>query len=118
MIGQQLVADVMEIADKRHIDAHLEEAIANMGHGGGRLVPIDRDAHDLGAGAGEIGNLPGRCLDIGRVGVGHGLNDNRGMTAHDHGALSFTDPHGHGRMAWCRAAAQGADRVEGHRLVS
>ena len=51
MIGQQLVADVVEVADERHVAADLEQPLLDVRHGGGGLVAVDRDAHDLGAGA-------------------------------------------------------------------
>ncbi len=51
MIGQQLVADVMEVADERHAHAQLREPLLDVRHGGRRLVAVDGDAHELGAGA-------------------------------------------------------------------
>ena len=60
MIGQQLVADVMEVADDRHVDADLEQPLLDLRHGGGGLVAVDRDAHDLGAGARQRRHLARR----------------------------------------------------------
>ena len=57
MIGEQLVADVMEIADEGHEAVLPRELFADMRHGGGGLVAIDRDAHQFRAGAGERGDL-------------------------------------------------------------
>ncbi len=57
MIGEQLVADVVEVADQRHVDAELREPVADMRHRGGGLVAIDRDAHELGAGMRQRGDL-------------------------------------------------------------
>ena len=55
-----------------------------MRHGGGGLVPVDRDAHDLGPGAGQGRDLPGGAFDVGRVGVGHRLDhDRRAAADHD-----------------------------------
>ena len=51
MVGQQLVAVVVEVADQRHVDAHRGEPLADVRHGGGGLVAVDGDAHELGAGA-------------------------------------------------------------------
>ena len=45
---QQLVADVMEIADQRRIDAALAQAVADMRNGGGGFLAVDRDAHHFG----------------------------------------------------------------------
>ncbi len=49
MIGEQLVADVMEIADERDVASLLRELLENMRHGRRRLVAIDGDAHQLRA---------------------------------------------------------------------
>ena len=78
MIGEQLVADIMKVADERDIDAHAVEPLADMRHGRRRLVAIDGDADKLGAGAGEVGDLFRRSLDIGRVRIGHRLDDRPG----------------------------------------
>ncbi len=86
MVGQKLVADVMEVADDRHVDAHLEEPLLDVRHGGRRLVAVDRDAHDLGTGARQRRDLPGGAFDIGGVGIGHRLHDDRRTAADRHAA--------------------------------
>ena len=65
----------MEVADDRHADAQLRDALLDLRHGGGRLVAVDGDAHQFGAGAGERRDLPRGAFDVGRVGVGHRLHD-------------------------------------------
>ena len=52
-----------------------------MGNGGGGLVAVDGQPHELGAGAGERGDLAGGRLDVGGVGVGHRLDDDRRAAA-------------------------------------
>ena len=91
MIGQQFVADVMEVADERHVDAHPVELFADVGNGSGRFVAVDGDADELRAGAGKIGDLFDGAVDVGRVGIRHRLDDNRG-TAADH---DIADPNRH-----------------------
>ena len=81
MIGEQLVADVMEVADQRHGDAELREPVADLRHRGGGLVAVDRDAHDLGAGVRQRRDLARGRLDVGGVGVGHRLHDDRRAAA-------------------------------------
>ena len=81
MIGEELVADIVEIADERHVDAEPAEPLADVRHGGRRLVPIDGDADDLRAGAGEGGDLRHRPVDVGGVRVGHRLDDDRRAAA-------------------------------------
>ncbi len=85
MIGQQLVADIVEIADQRHEHAaRWAQLVADMRHGGCALVAIDGDADDLGAGAPQLRHLAHGRLDIGGVGIGHRLDDDRGAAAHHH----------------------------------
>ena len=55
-------------------------------HGGGALVAVDGDAHDLRAGAMQRRDLRDRLVDIGGVGVGHRLHDDRRAAADDHAA--------------------------------
>ena len=88
MIGQQLVADIVEIADQRHVDAARRELVADMRHRRRALVAIDRDAHQLRAGAPELADLLHRRLDVGGVGVGHRLHDDRRAAA-DHDAADI-----------------------------
>ena len=88
VIGQQLVADVVEIADDRHVDAHLAEPVLDVRHGGRRLVAVDGDAHQLGAGARQRRHLAGGALHVGGVGIGHRLHDDRGAAA-DHDAADI-----------------------------
>ncbi len=50
IVGEQLVADVMEIADQRRGDAALAQFVADMRHRRCGLVAIHRDPHHLGTG--------------------------------------------------------------------
>ena len=60
-------------------------------HGSCGGVIVDRDADELGAGAGQGGDLPDGGRNIGGVGVGHGL-DNDGRVGADQHA---SDVDGH-----------------------
>ena len=86
MIGQQLVADVVEVADQRHADATRQKLVADVRHRRRALVAIDRDANKLRAGAPELADLFDGRVDIGRVGVGHRLDDDRRAAADGHAA--------------------------------
>ena len=74
IVGQQLVADIMEIADQGRGDAALAQFVPDMRHGGGSLVAIDRDSHQFGAGARQRCDLRHGARDIGSVGIGHRLH--------------------------------------------
>ena len=93
IFGEQLVADIMEIADQGRGDAALAQAIADVRNGGGGLLAIDGDAHHFGSGARQRRDLRDRAFDIGGVGVGHRLHDDRRTAAdgdiadHDLGGL-------------------------------
>src|ERR1700683_2309220 len=71
VIGQELVADVMEIADDRHVDVHLEEPLLDVRHGRRGLVAVDGDADDLGTGPRQRRHLLCRPPDVcrGRFGL-------------------------------------------------
>jgi cysteine synthase len=47
MIGEQLVADVVEVADEGHVDAAPGQPVADVRNRRGRLVAVHRDAHQL-----------------------------------------------------------------------
>jgi len=92
MIRQELVADVVEVADDWHIEILFEKSLLDVRHGGCRLVAVDGDADDLGTGPRQRGDLLGGRIDIGRIRVGHRLHDDRGAAADRHAA----DPHADG----------------------
>jgi hypothetical protein len=86
MVGEQLVADIVEVADDRHLNAHPEEPLLDVRHRRRRLVAVDGDAHELGAGASERRHLLRSSLDVGGVGIGHRLDDHRRAAADDDAA--------------------------------
>ena len=86
MVGEQLMADIMEIADDRRGDPHLEKPFLDVGDRRRRLVAVDGDAHDLGARPRQRRHLADGAVDIGGVGVGHRLHHDRRAAAHGHGA--------------------------------
>ena len=103
MIGEKLVADVVEIADQRRRHAHRHEPVADMRDGGRGLVAVDGNANQFGARAGERGDLARGRLDVGGVGVGHRLDDDRRAAADDHGLFAVADPDADARPARPRA---------------
>jgi hypothetical protein len=89
MIGEKLMSDIVEVADERHRDADPVKPLADVRDGRSRLVPVDGDAHDLGAGARQCGDLGDSRIDVGRIRVGHRLDDDRRVAADHH----RSDPH-------------------------
>ena len=81
-VGEQPMADEVEVADQRHVDADAVEPLANARHGGGAFVTIDGDAHQFRAGPRKRHHLRHRCIDVGSIRVGHRLN-NDGCIATD-----------------------------------
>ena len=81
MIGQQLVADVVEVADQRRGDAALAQTVADVRNRRRRLVAIHRDADHFGARARQRCDLGDGALDISGVGIGHRLHDDRRAAA-------------------------------------
>jgi hypothetical protein len=88
MIGEQRVADVMKIADQRHIETEPFEALADLRNRGSALIAVDGDPDDLGAGAMQGCDLGNGGVDIGGIGVGHGLHHN-GCAATDDDAADI-----------------------------
>ena len=91
VVGEQLMADVMKVADQGNVHAHGQEAFADFRRRDGGLVPVDGQPHQLGAGAGEGRDLTRRRLDVRGVGVGHRLDDDRGAAADHDGRRSLAD---------------------------
>ena len=95
---QQQVTVVVEVADERRVDAGVAHALADLGHGRGRLRDVHRDAHHLGARFRERDALRGGARGIGRVGAGHRLHDDRRAAADLHRARSAADADADGTM--------------------
>ena len=63
---------------------NLSQAVDDLRNRRGRLLGIHGHAHQLGAGARQRHHLVDGAGHIGRVGVGHRLDDNRMIAAHFH----------------------------------
>ena len=88
VVGQQLVTDVVEVADERHRHAELAEPVLDVRHRGRCLVAVDRNAHQFGAGGRQRRHLPRGPIHVGRIGIGHRLHHDR-RTAADHHAADI-----------------------------
>src|SRR5262249_3309998 len=86
MLGQEFVTDVMKVTDDGHFHAALEQPPLDRRNRGRRLVAVTRDAHDFGARARKLLDLPRGCLHVRGVGIGYGLNDDGRPAAHPHTA--------------------------------
>ena len=79
---QQQVPVVVEIAHDRHPDPALVQSLHDRRNRRGGLLVVHRNAHNLRPGHRQRSNLLDGAGDIGRVGVGHRLHDNRDLPAH------------------------------------
>ena len=123
VIGEQLVPDVVKIADDRHIDVHAQQPLLDVRHGGSRLVTIDGYADELRARTRKRGYLFGCPLDVGGVGIGHRLHHHRGATAdgdvtylHGDGSVPFRGAgklHHRGVPVWPFASRDGSGDLRG-----
>ena len=86
MIGEKLVADIMEIADQRHIKAKPFQTLADLRHRSRTLVAIHSNAHQLRACPVKSSHLGDGRIDIGRIGIGHRLDDHGRRSSDDHPA--------------------------------
>ena len=86
------MADVVEVADDRHVDVHFAQLVLDVRHGGRGLIAVDGDADDFRAGARQRRHLLGCPVGVRRVGVGHRLHHD-GCAAADR---DFADFDGNG----------------------
>ena len=100
-LRQEDVPVVVEVADEGRFDARGEHPPLDLGNGLRGLGDVDRDAHHLRARPRELDALAGRRGDVGRVRVGHRLDDDRGAAAdldgthgHPDGGVAFSGDHG------------------------
>ena len=77
VLGQEQVPVVVEVADDRRV--HLADDVGDRAR---RLVVVDRHPDQLAAGLVKGAHLGNRSGDVGGVGVGHGLDDDRAGAAH------------------------------------
>ena len=80
------MAVIMEVADQRHLVAAHAQAVADVGDRLGGVMGVDRDPDDLRAGIRQLHHLARRRVDVGGVGVGHRLHDDRSAAADRDGA--------------------------------
>ena len=71
----------MEVADQGDVTAEVIEVFTYLGNGSGGSIVIDGYPHQLATGVGQRPDLGHCSLDVGGVGVGHGLNDDRVIAA-------------------------------------
>jgi hypothetical protein len=85
------VAVVVEVADQRHGEALVGEALADLGHGGRGFLRVHRDANEFAAGLEELGDLRCGARCVGGVGVGHRLYDDGSLASDGDGADADRD---------------------------
>ena len=78
VLGQELVAVVVEVADERDADPEVVELAPDDRDGARRGIVVDRHAHELAARVRERRDLERGRVGVGRVGVRHRLHDDRG----------------------------------------
>jgi hypothetical protein len=117
MVAQQLVADIVEVADQRHVDAEDVEPLADMRYGRRRLVAIDRDPYQLRAGARQCRDLSDRRRNVGSIGIGHRLYDDRRTAADLHMADHDRDGALARRRRGVRPFGQAGQRLIAHGMV-
>ena len=71
------MAVVVKIADDGDLHAEPLQPVDDRGDSARGLVGVDGDADQLAPGLGQLRDLPDGRLDVGRVGVGHGLHHDR-----------------------------------------
>ncbi len=82
VVAEQLVAVEMKIADQRHRTVVAIERFTDVGHSGSGFRVIHGNAHQFGAGTGQLQHLLGGCGYIRGIGIGHRLHNDRVAAAH------------------------------------
>ena len=77
VLRQQLVAVIVEIADQGRVAAQRIQPLADTHDLARRILVVHRDAHQFRAGGSQLLHLFHRRRDVGGIGIGHGLDDNR-----------------------------------------
>src|SRR5690348_339020 len=95
ILRKQDMAVVMEVADDRDVAAGIVKALLDFGYGGRGFGDIDGDANKLRAGLRQFETLLCRARGIGRIGIRHGLDDDRRTATH----LHLADLHAIGLMS-------------------
>jgi hypothetical protein len=85
----------VEVTDERHIDTKLIELSANERDGRRGFLTIHGDPDEFRPRPCKRGDLGDGLADIGGIRVGHRLNHDRGIPAHDH----IADPDRHSFFA-------------------
>ena len=75
VLGEKLMAVVVEVTDDGRVPAPGLDAFDDVGDGAGGFVVVDGDTDELGTGTGEGGDLLDRAFNVCGVGVGHRLDD-------------------------------------------
>ena len=85
MVGEQRVAVVVEVADQRHVDAHRQQRsrICGTASAASSRSTVMRTSSEPARARSATARRP---FDIGRIGVGHRLHDDRGVAADGHAA--------------------------------
>jgi hypothetical protein len=76
----------VEVANDRHIHSGIGHAARDFGDGGSGFIIVDRHADELRALTSEGYDLLSGGSRVGRVGVGHRLNDHGVAAPHRHPA--------------------------------
>ena len=97
---EQTMANIMEITDQRNRHIMLEQTLFDMRDGSGGLLAVNGNAHQFRSGTGQRHHLFDGRVNIGRIGIGHGLHDNRRAPAH----TNALDINRHALMAGQRPA--------------
>ena len=118
VLGQQLVAVVVEVADDRDVDAEAADLADHLGDGGGGRLGVDRDPDELRAGVRQPGDLDRGRVGVGGVRVGHRLDDDRVGRPDEHAADVDADGRPAARPERVRGAHAGYDPPPRPRTMS
>ena len=90
ILGEQNMPVVVKVTDNRNPHSAVLQTADDFRNRPRGLMCVDRDAHQLGARRGQPRDLIRGRPGIGRIGVGHGLDHDRGPIPDKHSAHAHT----------------------------
>ena len=85
---QQQVPVVVEVSDDGNAGAEAVQPLNDVRYGSRGRIVVNRDANQLGAGAGQGETLANGAVNVGSVSIGHGLHHNWCIAADAHSAYN------------------------------
>jgi hypothetical protein len=106
VVPKQFVTVIMKVSDERGADSRVPQAEFYFRHGDAARGVLTVTRHHFRTGFRKRDSLRRRCFNVRRVGIGHGLDHDRGVTADANtsslNGYCFFSGHMDFRLTYCR----------------